>query len=136
MKIRSLLLLGLLILGTACQTADITIPENIQDISQPMAENLLTSLENNDFEMFTKDFSAKMAASVDSQTFTTLQEATLQTVGTYTALAYEGTNLEDGYLVSYFKATFSNGELTLRMILSPKEPYLIEGFWFPDFPTE
>ncbi len=136
MKIRSLLLLGLLILGTACQNADITIPENIQDISQPMAENLLTSLENNDFEMFTKDFSAKMAASVDSQTFTTLQEATLQTVGTYTALAYEGTNLEDGYLVSYFKATFSNGELTLRMILSPKEPYLIEGFWFPDFPTE
>ncbi len=136
MKIRSLLLLGLLILGTACQNADITIPENIQDISQPMAENLLTSLENNDFEMFTKDFAAKMAASVDSQTFETLQEATLQTVGTYNALTYEGTTLEEGYLISYFKITFSNGDLTLRLVLSPKEPYLIEGFWFPDFPTE
>lgn len=126
----------LLILLSACQSKTLSIPENIQDISQPMAENLFTSLENDDYENFHKDFSAKMLSATGEDTFISIQDMISQKMGNFQSLTYEKTTLEDGYFISYYTVQFSEGSLTLRLVLETEEPYQIAGFWFPDFPTE
>ena len=123
---------------TACQSksASATVPENFQEISQPMAENLFTSIENDDYESFHKDFAKKMLAATSEESYQTIRDNILQTVGDYQSLTYEQTVYEEGYFTSYFQVTFSKGTLTLRLVLDAEEPYQIEGFWFPDFPAQ
>lgn len=129
-------LLIVFIFMAACQTTTSEVPADIQDHSQPMAENILTSLENNDYASFQRDFSEKMRSAIDESTFTSIQQTILSSVGEFQALTYQQTTLEDGYLISYYSLSFSEGDLSLRLVLSPEAPYQIEGFWFPDFPAE
>lgn len=129
-------LLIVFIFMAACQTGTSEVPADIQDYSQPMAENILTSLENDDYASFQRDFSEKMRSSIDETTFTSIQQTILASVGEFQSLTYQQTTLEDRYLISYFSLSFSEGDLSLRLVLSPETPYQVEGFWFPDFPTE
>ncbi|HAF61973.1 MAG TPA: hypothetical protein DCK95_06575 [Anaerolineaceae bacterium] len=135
MKQKILLLLFFLFL-TACQSKTTEVPEDIQSISQPMAENILTSLLNDDYTSFQRDFSEKMLSAIDESTFTSIQQSIFNTLGEYQDLTYQQTTLEDGYLVSYYAIQFSGGKLSMRLVLAPEAPYQVEGFWFPDFPTE
>lgn len=128
--------LFIILLLAACQTKTTAVPENFQEISQPMAENLFTSLKNNDFSSFHKDFTEKMLSSISEDQFVSLHDSISQTVGEYQALTYDQSTYEEGYLISYFSVQFSDGSLTLRLVLDSKEPYRISGFWFPDFPSQ
>ena len=127
-----------LIFLVACQPkmTETEVPTDIQDYSQPMAENILTSLVDDDYASFHKDFSSTMDSAINEETFQSIQQSILDTVGEYQSITYQQTTLEDGYLVSYYSIIFSEGELSMRLVLSPEAPYQIEGFWFPDFPTE
>lgn len=126
----------LIIFLVACQTKTSEIPADMQDYSQPMAENILSSLVKDDYAGFQRDFSEKMLSSIDESTFTSIQQSIFDSVGEFLSLTYQQTTLEDGYLVSYYSLAFSEGELSLRLVLSSEAPYKVEGFWFPDFPTE
>jgi hypothetical protein len=121
---------------SACSAKSAQVPENFQTISQPMAENLFSSIQANDFENFHKDFNEKMLSSTDETTFTSIRDSFLQTVGDYQSLTYDKTTYEEGYLISYYAVQFSEGSLTMRLVHDPAEPYLISGFWFPDFPSQ
>ncbi len=133
---RIILFACLLILLSACQEKTISVPENIQEVSQPMAENLFTSLENDDYENFHKDFTTKMLSATDVDTFNSIRGSITQTVGEYQSMTYNKTTYEEDYLISEYTVQFTKGSLTLSLVLEPKEPYQIAGFWFPDFPSE
>ena len=131
-----LILIPLLLAGCQAKTTAVAVPENFQEISQPMAENIFTSLENDDYESFHKDFAEKMLAATSADTFQTLRESILQSLGNYQSMEYDQTNYEEGYFISYFNLQFSDGMVTVYLVLNTEEPYLVEGFWFPDFPSE
>ncbi len=135
---RFIVLLIIPLLLAACQTKAKTaaVPENFQEISQPIAENIFTSLENDDYESFHKDFAEKMLAATSADTFQALRESILQSLGDYQSMEYDQTNYEEGYFISYFNLQFSDGTVTMYLVLNTEEPYLVEGFWFPDFPSE
>ena len=133
---KTLPLLIVFIFMAACQTRTSEVPADIQDYSQPMAENILTSLENDDFASFQRDFSETMRSAIDESTFTSIQQTILGSFGEFQSLTYQQTTLEDGYLISYYSLSFEKGDISLRLVLSPEAPYQVEGFWFPDFPTE
>ncbi|MGV8025295.1 MAG: DUF3887 domain-containing protein [Anaerolineaceae bacterium] len=133
---RIILFACLLILLSACQEKTISVPENIQEVSQPMAENLFTSLENDDYENFHKDFTTKMISATDEDTFNSIRGSITQTVGEYQSMTYNKTTYEEDYLISEYTVQFTKGSLTLSLVLEPNEPYQIAGFWFPDFPSE
>lgn len=135
---RLFILIFIPLLLAACQakTTAAAVPENFQEISQPMAENIFTSLENDDYESFHKDFAEKMLSATNEDTFQALRNSISQTLGSYETLTYDQTSYEEGYFISYFNIQFSDGTVTLRLVLNVEEPYLIEGFWFPDFPAE
>ncbi|MHB8806928.1 MAG: DUF3887 domain-containing protein [Anaerolineaceae bacterium] len=125
-----------LIFLSACQAKTVSVPENIQEISQPMAENLFTSLENVDYESFHRDFTDKMLSATDEDTYTSIRDSITQIVGEYQSLAYDKSTYEEDYFISNYIVQFTKGTLTLSLVLETKEPYHIAGFWFPDFPTE
>lgn len=133
---KTLPLLVVFIFMAACQTSTSEVPADIQDYSQPVAENILTSLENDDFASFQRDFSETMRSAIDESTFTSIQQTILNSFGKFQSLTYQQTTLEDGYLISYYSLSFKEGDLSLRLVLSPEAPYQVEGFWFPDFPAE
>ncbi len=101
-----------------------------------MAQNIFISLENGDYQTFRKDFDEKMAASIDESTFTSMQSMTVERMGTFQNITYQQTTYEEGYLITYYEVDFSDGNFTLRLVHEPQSPYMIAGFWFPDFPTE
>jgi hypothetical protein len=126
----------LIIFLSACQAKTVSVPENIQEISQPMAENLFTSLENDDYESFHRDFTNKMLSATDEDTYNSIRDSITQTVGEYQSLTYDKTTYEKEYFISYYIVQFTGGSLTLNLVLESEEPYQIAGFWFPDFPSE
>jgi len=130
------LLIPLLLAACQTKTETVAVPGNIQEISQPIAENIFTSLENNDYENFHRDFAEKMLTATSEDTFQTLRESILQALGDYQSTEYNQTSYEEGYFISYFNVQFSDGTVTLRLVLNTEEPYLVEGFWFPDFPSD
>jgi len=135
MKKYSLLLIPSLILA-ACSSKTVEIPADFQKTSEPMAQNIFSSLANDDYQAFQKDFGEKMASSVDESTFTSMQAMLAERMGTFQNLTYQQTTYEDGYYIAYYTVDFSEGNFTLRLVHEPQAPYKIAGFWFPDFPTE
>lgn len=136
MKRNILLFIIILTVLTACQSTTSTLPKNIEDYSITMADNLLASLQENDYKNFSRDFSEELFSSFTQEMFVSLQETILEDMGAFQAMVYGKTTREDAYLISYFDVQFEQGDLTLVLVLQPESPYLIEGFWFPDFQTE
>ncbi|NMC45630.1 MAG: DUF3887 domain-containing protein [Chloroflexi bacterium] len=135
MKKLTLILLPIVVLA-ACSSKSVEIPENFQEISLPMAQNIFTSLEDDDYQTFQKDFDEKMTASIDESTFSSTQSMITERMGVFQNITYQQTTYEEGYLIAYYNLDFSEGDFTLRLVHEAQPPYKIAGFWFPDFPTE
>ncbi|HEY60896.1 MAG TPA: DUF3887 domain-containing protein [Anaerolineae bacterium] len=122
---------------SACQkSSDVNLPDNIQGKSEQMASNLLMSLENHDYENFIRDFNTEMQQVMTEDAFEEMQVDFYAKAGKYQSLQYEKSEIEQDFIVAYFKVLFSEEQLTLRLMLELEEPHNIAGMWFPDFPVD
>ena len=134
------LILALIIavlLQSACQKpSDVNLPDNIQGKSEQMASNLLMSLENHDYDEFISDFNTEMQQVMTEDEFEEMRAAFYAKAGKYQSFQYEKAEIEQDFIVAYFRVLFSEEQLTLRLMLELEEPHKIAGMWFPDFPVD
>ena len=123
-------------LCSACQTQPtIQLPNNIQELSESMAENVLSSMQNQDYDAFIQDFDENMKNAMHQKAFEQMHASFKDKLGAYQDFSFQKVEIEQGFIVAYFIAQFAKGDVTLRLVLEPQEPYKISGMWFPDFPA-
>ncbi len=102
------------------------------NIATPMAENILESIKNNDYQGYIKDFSQEMIDASPPEGFADLKELLDSKVGAYISLTPERVIEEDEYVHVFFDVTFENEEnATMRLVFGKDdETHKVQGLWF------
>lgn len=99
--------------------------------ANPMAENLLNSMKNNDYQGFIKDYDEVMTNATPQSSFDTLKQTFDIKLGEYQSYKTAGVQKTEEYVIVYYTLTFSKApEVTMRLVFLPEEPHLITGLWF------
>ncbi len=128
------LIIGAFIFISSCTSTPksaVVIPNNIQEITNPLAENLVTALDKQDYEAFQKDMDDVMQKAMTEQAFTEIRRLFWGQYGNYQSLAFAKALDQKGYLGVFYSLTFEKGKVTMNIVLTPNAPYKISGLWFP-----
>jgi hypothetical protein len=99
--------------------------------ANPMAENLLAAIKDNDYQSFIKDYDQAMINASPESSFNQLKQTFDTKLGEYQSYQTAGVQKTDQYTVVFYTLTFSKApEVTMKLILHPEEPHLITGLWF------
>ncbi len=130
----SLSILALILFG--CSGTPIAIEGAERDAvlaySEPMADNELEALNNNDYEAFIKDYDDKMRELTSEESFASLQKLISGKLGKY--LSREVTTVTavgDEAILLIYSATFEKEDsVTIKLVFQPGGEHLITGLWF------
>ena len=109
-----------------------TAEATIRAAAQPIAENLLQSFNNNDYQGVLRDMDATMVSAFTQDSFNQLQSKIATNYGAYQSATLTGVTLQQGYYSVLFDCKFEKGSFTMRLVLATQAPYHISGLWFPD----
>ncbi len=104
------------------------LPENTSQIDA-MAENILQSINNNDYLNFVKDFSSNLKLIMNEQTFQETKNLLNQTSGVYVSKKKPGLYTYQGLDLYSYPCVFEKEQVTLSIYLDP-DSILIEGITF------
>jgi len=117
--------------GAAADTAPTPTPDPaVLSATQPIGENIVNAIANDDYDAFIRDMDETMVGSFDETTFEDLRSQLDSSLGTYQSNAFQTTLLEDGYYIAYFTLHFANGDCAMRVVMTTTEPYKVSGLWF------
>jgi hypothetical protein len=106
--------------------------EAVLAYAEPMTDNELNALNENDYDAFVRDYNEAMLKATTPENFANLVSIISSKLGKYlsrevTAVTAVG---EDAVLVIY-TAKFENEEgVTIRLVFQPSGDHLITGLWF------
>ncbi len=106
------------------------LPPSILDAANPMAENLMASLQNSDYESFTQGMDATMLAGTTEPSFKTLRQQLIGAYGDYQSLSFRSVAATGDFVSVYYTVKLEKINLTMQLVLTPIKPYLISGLWF------
>jgi hypothetical protein len=102
--------------------------------SDPIAENILISMNNRDYAGFSKDFDATMKSELDEASFPGFVDAVNGQVGDYVAGSKNmtGFNIENGLTTATYKVKFEAVEdVTMDVIYRKIDDEMkVVGLWF------
>lgn len=106
--------------------------EAILAYSEPMADNELSALNNNDYEAFIKDYDEKMREVTTENRFADLYATISAKLGEY--LSREITTVTavgDEAILIIYTAKFEKEEgVIIKLVFQPEGEHLITGLWF------
>jgi hypothetical protein len=133
-KIRRILpLLMIMLIFSGCIGQ---IPEEEKDrwysVADPIAENILQSINNDDYQGFTRDFSQEQIAAIPPEGFTDLRELLLSKIGKYISKASDTVMEDEEYMTVIYSAKFEEEDnVTVRVVFKKgDETYHVYGLWF------
>ena len=134
------ILAQLIITVVACapvqNTRSVEIPTDISETSLPITENILLALERNDYDAFSRDFNPEMSKAITKSSFENLYQAFQKNLGILQSIAFLEAESSQGFIAVHFKTIYEKNSITVRLVLTPEEPYKVTGLWFPDFPVK
>jgi hypothetical protein len=101
-------------------------------IADPIAENILQSIYNNDYQGYTRDFSQSLLDEVTQQSFTQTRDQLIAAMGQVVSRERSDVmEVEGGYMSVNYLVQFENGELLYRVVFDEDdETHKVEGVWF------
>jgi hypothetical protein len=107
---------------------------SVAKYSDPIAENMLVSMNNGDFAGFIKDFDATLIAEVTEEVFNDFEASVGGQLGKYIegSKKITGVNIENGITTATYQVDFENQEdFQMRFVYKKigGEMKLV-GFWF------
>jgi len=91
----------------------------------------MTSLANEDFSSFSRDFDEAMQKAMTEPAFTEIRKMFWDEYGEYQSLSFTSTSTKQGYLLVFYSLKFEKGEVIMQIVHQPQPPHLISGLWFP-----
>jgi len=100
-------------------------------IADPIAENILQSINTNDYQAYTRDFSQTLLNQVDTQSFTDVRDQIITAMGQYISKEHSQVLEDDSYISVNYRARFEAGELIFRVVFKKDDEFhKVEGVWF------
>jgi len=121
---------------TACQPSDVSQVEGtdrdaILAYSEPMADNLFTAINENNFANFAKDFDSGMAKAMDEKAFADIQNQLIPKIGKYVSRTVKIVEASGKYKTVIYDAVFEEDDpVTVRLVFNTEENNLVSGLWF------
>lgn len=106
----------------------------IKNIIDPMTENYFVSINNENYDKFSKDFDDGMKKAVTKENFSQLTLPVKNELGDYIPDSIKLVTIasEKGFIAAYYDADFSKkNDVKIKMVFSMiGEEYKISGQWF------
>lgn len=99
----------------------------------PIVENILLSMKNNDYESFIKDMDEKMKATFTKDYFKTMNDKIIPEIGNYQSKEYWQAQKSGDYMVVFYKAKFDKEKdvVVVKVVLFEKDgKTLVSGLFF------
>jgi hypothetical protein len=138
-RFRSPSVLALLMLAAALiQTgsafsAEKQDPERIQGYATDISQGIIQGIAEGDFDKYATDFSEAMRKAVNRETFLLLQKNLQKKVGKFQSMEYLGSYVQEGDIITLFKARFSKtkDDVLVKLVLDHHKPApRVTGLWF------
>lgn len=102
------------------------------DIADPIAENILQTLNNNDYQGHIKDYSQEMIDATTPQEFANMKELLDSKIGAYISKTPAQVIRDDEYIVVFFSAQFENEDnVSVKVVFKEDdETHKVYGLWF------
>lgn len=135
-----LLFSGIISLSVACSAKKTQIttpvtssPASIQNVADPIARNILTALNNNDYAAFSKNLSQKVKNIITQKSFDQLYNRIKTADGDYQSVQFVRETNQNGAFSILYVAHFSNepaGVVMNLVLQSNNGTYQVEGLNF------
>ena len=130
-------LISILVLS-ACSTQgdhqlSSTEQAQVQGYSEPMVDNLLSALKNNDYQSFSKNFDPTLRAILNLAAFTDLLNKVNSKIGNCSSRTIGDMAQSKGMIVvNYTLNCDNNRTVPMQVSFKPAEPHDILAFTFPN----
>jgi len=135
-KIIALVLTLAVIILAGC-SAGAGIDESFKGSVEPIAENILQGIKNNDRDSFIKDMDDKMKSAFTEESFKKMNDMLASKVGSYQSKEYWKAEKSGEYRIAYYKAKFDKeeGYVVVKVVTSEKNGKLYVSGLFFDSPN-
>jgi hypothetical protein len=136
MQIISLLLIGILIFGTAIPTAaDFVSQDNreVQTVADPILDTILKGFDEGDYDLYSQHFDATLKDVISKKKFLQTRKDILKSVGAYQSRNYLGYLEKGKTTMVLWKGKFANtpDDILIKLVLSRREDQTqVLGLWF------
>lgn len=135
----SILLVAVVILGSAgiwfYQDSISRVDEtSLRIYADPMTENILNSIETENYEAFLLNMDPTMKAAFTQEEFTKLHNRLHDALGHYGSKVYVSASRSGDYISVYYKAVYSKDptSVTVKVVFTVNTggPAVVSGLWF------
>jgi hypothetical protein len=134
MKIKRIVLITVLITILVLAVPVLSGCGSVAKYSDPIAENLLVSMNNGDFTGFSKDFDSSLKAEVSEAVFNDFKTSVTDSLGKYIegSKKMTGVNIENGITTATYQVDFELQEdYQMRFVYQKIGGEMkLAGFWF------
>ena len=105
----------------------------IQNYANPIAENILVALKENDYEKFSENFTEKMKNSMPKKVFSETGTTVKSEIGEYVSKSFWKIEKEGIYILVYYRAKFTEepSDVIVKVVLEKLgDKMLVGGLWF------
>jgi hypothetical protein len=136
MKIMSMLLIGVLVLGAALPAAaDFVGQDNseVQTVADPILDTVLKGFSEGDYELYSQYFDDTMKDVISKKKFLQVRKDILKSIGAYESRSYLGYLQKGKTTVVLWKGKFANtaDDVLVKLVLSRRgDQAKVLGLWF------
>lgn len=100
-------------------------------IADPIAENILQAIYDDDYQSYSRDFSQTLLNQTDSQAFESLRSQLITAMGQYISKERSDVLEDENYISVNYLVEFEGGKLIFRVVFEKgDESHRVQGVWF------
>lgn len=106
--------------------------EGVKKFADPMIENLLLGMNEDNYSRFSQDFDEQMKSNLNESQYKNTISPIKAKIGKYVSKEFGSVENKDGYIVVIYKTKFSqeSGDVVVRGVFSEKDgKKYISGLW-------
>lgn len=133
-KLIPLMLLAGLLLAACAPAAEQITGEDlaaVEEWSIPIAEGILSGMQNADRDAFVLNFNDEMKAAFTPEQFDALLQDLGARLGPYVSHELSRAEIaEGGFIAVSYRVRFEQATVTMRVVHEEAEPHRVAGLWF------
>ena len=129
----ALLMFGLILTASSCAGEAENGVSGEREYADPIAENILQSLNDDNYAGYCENFDQAMKGAVTEEVFDQFYDFIKSKVGDYKSKEYWKVETEDIYTIVYYKAKFTKetADVEVRVVFRDIEGEMyVSGLWF------
>ncbi|MFQ5593940.1 MAG: DUF3887 domain-containing protein [Anaerolineae bacterium] len=124
------LVVGLAACSSGVQVLTGAEQDEVLAYAEPMTDNLLTGFNAGDYQVFARDFNAKMRDALNESAFGTTRAGIVEKIGAYVARNVSRVEKRGGFIIVIYSARFEQEDgVTVRVVFEPAGEHLVSGLW-------